>query len=210
VMLGPGELPTPAEPLYRLGRAPHAVAWPPADLIGSGRFDDPEHPPAFRVLYAGERRACFFEKLAPYRPDRPGVVARPITASWIQSRRIASFTIVDRDQRRRWLDLRSPVTYADFRHRFATEIQNIGYNDFDLMVAANDRRPLTQAIARWAFEQGFSGIRYATRHTPDLSCWAIFEGVTLVEIDNLPVAFDDPDLVAVAESWSIPLPTLSS
>jgi hypothetical protein len=202
----PGELSTPTDPIYRLGRAPRALDWPPNDLVGSGPFDDPRRPPAFRVLYAGERRACVFEKLAPYRPDRPGVVARPITASWVRSRRIAAFTVVDPARRLRWLDLRSPATFADFRSRFSAELNALGYQDFDLMAATIDRRTLTQAVALWTYENRYSGIRYATRHTPDLSCWAIFEGVSIDEIDNLPVAFNDADLVAVAAAWPIALP----
>ena len=205
-MPGPAACGTPTEPLFRLGRTPQALAWPPAHLVGAGRFDDPRTPPTFRVLYAGERRACFFEKLAPYRPDRPGTVDRPITASWIGSRRIAAFSVVDPDRRLRWLDLRSPVTFADFRHRFQAELEAAGHLDFDLIAAATDRRLLTQAIARWCHLNGYSGIRYATRHTPDLSCWAIFDGVRIDELNDRPVSPDDPDLIAVAEAWGIELP----
>ena len=202
----PGELPTPAGPLYRLGRVPRALEWPPLELVGSGRFDDPRQPPHFRVLYAGDRLACFFEKLAPFRPDRSGAVERSITPSWIRSRRVATFLIDDPEHRLRWLDLRSPVTYADFRQRFAQQLETVGYRGFDLMAATSDRRELTQVIALWTHGEGYSGIRYPTRHTPDLSCWAIFEGVRLSEIEDAPITLDDPDLRTVAASWEIPLP----
>lgn len=139
----PGELPVPPETLYRLGRRPTALAWPPIRQVGGGRFDDPRTPPVYRVLYPGDRRACFFEKLAPFGPDHPGVIVEPIRREWIASRLIAGFRINDPKGERRWLDLRSPETYADFRERFRVVLAEYGYRDFDLAAAASDQRRLT-------------------------------------------------------------------
>lgn len=203
----PGELGTPAEPLYRLSRKSTGLTWPPHDLVGDGRFDDPHALPDYRVLYTGERQACLFEKLAAFRPAHPGVVAEPITGDWIASRVFSEFRIHDPNGQRRWLDLRSPETFADFRVRFQEALTAHGYHDFDLAAATSDKRRLTQRYGRWAYEQGYAGIRYCTRHTPDLSCWAIFDGIELIEIRESPLRTEDPDLRAVANAWNMALPT---
>ena len=50
----------PLRLLYRVGRAPDPLAWPPPNL--DGRYNDPHS--VFRVLYAAsERRAAFLETL---------------------------------------------------------------------------------------------------------------------------------------------------
>ncbi|HEV2106986.1 MAG TPA: hypothetical protein VGR16_01840 [Thermomicrobiales bacterium] len=159
------------------------------------------------MLYPGDRRACFFEKLAPFRPDHPGVIVEPIRREWIASRLIAGFRINDPKGERRWLDLRSPETYADFRERFRVVLAEYGYRDFDLAAAASDQRRLTQQIGRWAHEQGYSGIHDCTRHTPKLSCWAIFDGIDLIDVKETPVSTDDEDLRAVARAWDLALPS---
>ncbi|MBI4493450.1 MAG: hypothetical protein HY690_11735 [Chloroflexi bacterium] len=59
---------TPAGVLYRIGRLPDPLDWPPRELTGEGRFDDPQR--AFRVLYATALRpAAFVETLARFRPS---------------------------------------------------------------------------------------------------------------------------------------------
>jgi len=45
--------PAPATALYRVGRLPDPLSWPPWEYAGSGRFDDPAGE--FRVLYAAGR-----------------------------------------------------------------------------------------------------------------------------------------------------------
>lgn len=203
----PGELPTPVEPLYRISRRSTGLAWPPIAHVGGGRFDDPHDAPAYRVLYAGERQACFFERLAMFRPDYSGIITEPITREWIASRVISEFRIHDPTRERRWLDLRSPETFADFRGRFRVALIAHGYRDFDLAVATTDKRTLTQEIGRWAHEQGYAGIRYCTRHTPELSCWAIFDAIELVDIRERSLSIDDEDLAAVARAWGVALPS---
>lgn len=162
------------------------------------------------MLYAGERRACFLEKLAPFRPDRDGVISPAITRSWIANRRLAKFRLHDPEGRWRWLDLRSPATFAEFRRRFAVQLEAFGYRDFDLAAAVSDERGLTQPIGLWAFRRGYYGIRYPTRHDPGLSCWAVFsvvDEVDIVDIENGPLALDDEDLRAVANAWVLQLPS---
>lgn len=205
----PGETATPTEPLYRLGRHPSALLWPGWDRVGEGRFDDPRRDPAYRVLYAGDRRACFFEKMAPFRPKREGVAANSITRSWIERRRVARFRLDDPSARWRWLDFGSPTTLADFQVRFGAHLEAFGYQEFDLAAAVSDERGLTQPIALWAYQRGYHGIKYPTRHDRSLTCWAIFsvfEGAAFMDSEEASVAVDDPDLRAVAATWGLELP----
>lgn len=145
--------------------------------------------------------------MAKFRPDHPNIVAQPITRDWIASRLITKFRIRDLDGIRHWLDLRSAETFADFGVRFREVLIAHGHQDFDLAAATSNNRELTQQYSRWAYEQGYAGIRYCTRHTPDLSCWAIFDGVDLIDIHDSPLRVDDADLQAVAHAWNMPLPT---
>lgn len=159
------------------------------------------------MLYAGERRACFYECLADFRVDLQAVASQGITAAWLTSRRIAAFRLQDPDGRGRWLDLTSPETYFEFRTAFSQELTFLGFADFDVSAATSEKRLLTQAISLWAYQQGFSGIRYITRHAPSRHCWAIFEGARFEILDagsDIRSSDDDPQLVA--SQWNLPLP----
>jgi hypothetical protein len=58
---------TPRGALHRIARLPDPLAWPPWEVVGGGRFDDPRRE--FRVLYAAaQRRGAFVETLAQFRP----------------------------------------------------------------------------------------------------------------------------------------------
>lgn len=181
----------------------------PARFVGEGRFDDPSGAAAYRVLSAGERRACFYETLADFRPHprTAGTAHGAGPSSWFERRLIGCFELVDVDRSRTWLDLTSAAAFTDFRIRFRELLEFHGFHDFDLSAATTDRRSLTTAIGRWAFQPGYRGIQYVTRHTPALSCWAIFEGVAFQVIDaGSEIAFDDPDLIAVAADLNLVLP----
>jgi len=156
------------------------------------------------VLYAGDRQACFFECLAQFRPALTDVSDSGITGPWIESRRIATFVVIDEDGIGRWLDLTAPQSYAEFRNVFSVELDHAGLSDFDVSAATSDKRVLTQAIAVWAFERGYWGIRYVTRHAPHLYCWAIFESVTLKTVEPpSPILAIDDDFQAVAQQWGL-------
>ncbi len=158
----PGELSTPTVTLFRMGRGPSPLGLPPWNVIGTGRFDDPRRPPTYRVLYAGERRACFYERLADFRVDIQGVARQGITREWLNNRRLGEFRIVDPEGKLRWLDLTSPETFFQFRSLFNRELAAIGLNDFDVSAATNEVRSLSQAIGLWTNSRGYQGIRYVT------------------------------------------------
>ncbi len=175
---------TPRGVLYRVGRLPDPLAWSPREVIGDGRFEDPQRE--FRVLYAGQRRACFLETLAPFRPSvevlahlrqvvdsqepMPGSV---VPADWYQKRAVARLRL---RPRQRWLDLRAAETREALRMELAATLLDLGLADLDLSGVLGPRRSLTQAIARWTYEHGYAGIVYRSRFNEALSLWAIFEG----------------------------------
>lgn len=213
-----GEVGAPSGFLYRIGTG-DPTAWPLWDRVGDGRFDDPTAT-RYRVLYAGERRACFVETLARFRPpparllDRTllppevsSVVGR-IPLGWLSERRIARFVLHDAGQVGRWLDLREPATHQVLRRELAGLLVGLEFTDFDISTATSSERALTQPIGRWAYERGYRGIVYASRFDARLTCYAIFEhdpGIRLAQITREPLTFNDPDLRAVAALFGLSL-----
>ena len=203
---------TPRGALYRVGRLPDPLAWPPHELTGNGRFDDPQGE--FRVLYTGQRRACFLETLAPFRPSLEALSAwqqvtgsqEPsprgvVPADWYQKRAVARLRL---GPGQRWLDLRATATREALRSELAAALLDLGLTDLDLSGVLGPRRHLTQAIARWAYEHGYAGIVYRSRFDDALSLWAIFEGAAFEPVGvPEPIVPDDPDLVAAARLFGL-------
>jgi hypothetical protein len=206
-----GRLPRGA--LYRIGHRPDPLAWPPKDSIGIGRFDDPLKE--FRVLYATtRRRTAFIETLAHFRltigaladlrtrggqPSPPPVAL--ILPEWYEERVVGQLRLV---AGQRWLDLRWPQTHQELRRELAPTLLVLGINELDFAAVLGPERPLTQAIARWAYERGYAGIVYASRLDARLACWAIFEGASFEQVgDPVPITPDDPDLRAVARLYGL-------
>lgn len=78
-----------------------------------------------------------------------------------------------------------------------------------LSTATTENRDFTREIGLWAYQEGYSGIKYVTRHTPSLSCWAVFSGSEFVPVAVKPsaeIAPNDPDLIAVANEFGLALP----
>ena len=207
------EAATPAGDLFRIGRAPDPLAWPSRQYIGDGRFDDPARQ--FRTIYASQqRRSCFLEVLASFRPD-PKLLARlqavtdtdepiysPVVPSaWRRTRRVGRFRLAAAGP---WLDLRAPETHQVLRQDLARLLVELGIPDFDVSAALGPSRALTQAISRWAYERSYQGIVYASRLDSGLNCWAIFEGA-VIDPSGPPegITPDDPDLLAVAALFQL-------
>lgn len=203
---------TPRGVLHRIGRLPDPLAWPPHELVGGGRFDDPQGE--FRVLYAGQRRACFLETLAAFRPSVEALAALEqvtgsqelmprgvVPADWYQKRAVARLRL---GPGQRWLDLRAAETREELRSELAATLLDLGLPDLDLSGVLGPRRRLTRAIARWAYEHDYRGIVYPSRFDDALSLWAIFEGAAF-EPEGVPepIVPDDPDLVATAHLFGL-------
>lgn len=206
---------TPRTALYRIGRRPDSLAWPPWEYGGSGRFDDPAGE--FRVLYATvQRRTAFLETLARFRPSLDVLSAlqaventnEPIPmprvpAEWYQARAVGRLRLATRQ---RWLDLRSFETREVLRHELAQTLLDLRLEDLDLSGVVGPKRQLTQAIARWAYEREYRGLAYSSRFDATLTCWAIFEGAAFEPIGlPKPILPDDPDLIATATPFGLSL-----
>lgn len=206
----------PDEGLYRIGRWPDPLAWPLWEHVhGVNRFDDPLR--RFRVLYAAELRlTCSLEVLAPLRPSLDVVAALAqlsegdrrdepsttglIPADWRSIRLIGRLTV---DSGQRWLDLRIMDTREVLRERLAPALVALGYRDFDAGIALLRDRRLTQAIAQWAYDQGYQGIVYPSRFDPSLACWALFEGARFTALGASGIARDDADCAEAARHFTL-------
>jgi hypothetical protein len=200
----------PEDPLFRIGRLPEPLGWVPWSAVGDGRFDDPGTLDShYRVLYAGERRACFLESLARFRPSPIGDVPDVLTRDWLGTRAIAQFMIGFPAFRGRWLDLRAPESLQFLRRELAPILTHLRLPDFDVSVATSQHLEVTQAISRWAFDDGCDGIAYMSRFDPSATCWVIFERpdmLPLAEIAVQPLQADDPDLVYALGLFGLPVP----
>jgi hypothetical protein len=204
---------SPAGPLCRIGRWPNPLVFLPKEAVGAGRFDDPRAE--FRVLYAAEqRRACFVETLAIWRPSLRDLADlravwganapapwRSAPDDWHLKRCLGRFHLLPGQ---RWLDLRAFETREALRAQFADAVIRLGLPDLDVSGVRGPSRALTQAIARWAYEQGYQGIAYSSRFDDAFDCWAVFEGAAFQPAGPPePIARDDPDLRATAELFGL-------
>ena len=206
--------------LFRIGRGPNPLAFPPGAFRGAGRYDDPDGRVA--TLYAAvERRAAFLETLDVFRLDVAAVGERDrsLGSSGTPTTKPERQTIPPRFMQRllvcfrvaegqRWLDVRVPETHAVLREELRPQLGELGLGTRfvlgDLLV--NDHR-ITRLVAGWAIDHAFDGIAYRSCHNPSLTCWAIFAGATLDMKDApRPINPDDPDLHAVARLWKLQLP----
>ena len=210
---------TPRTLLYRLGRRPDPLVLPPPQFTGAARFDDPLR--RFRVLYvAKERRTCFAEILAVFRPDLQVIAARrdetgklelderpAIPVGWLQGRAIQQLRL---EPGQPWLDLRTLETRQRLRDIFALLLVKLGFPDLDLStVTRSDEvgRKLTQQIAAWAYDSGYHGIAYPSRLAGPGNCGAVFEGTRLTPVGNpKPISRADADLLAVARAFGLAVP----
>jgi RES domain len=190
--------PTPRAVLHRLGRLPNPLDWPPVDRIGANRFDDPARQ--FRVLYgARQRTACFAETLAVFRPSLellaetgdPADITGDVSAGFLRARGTATFHL----RRGRWLDVRRLQTLDALRSALGPRLHEFGLVDVDLGGVCGPERAFTQAVAAWAYENGYNGIVYASRFGASFECWAIFDSANIESVGSVvPLSLDDTDL----------------
>lgn len=201
--------------IYRIGRAPEPRDWPPANI--EGRYSHPGG--AVRVLYgASERRAAFLETLQSFRPaladlanlqertglppDFPGRASIGLIPDDYFHRRIAALQVNATEP---ILDLCSPVTHAHLRHELATALLAAGYSgafNFGEVIGSDYR--LTQLIARWAHDHGYTGVAYPSAHDHSLTCWAVFDTASVIWVGGPePILRDDPDLHLAATLFGL-------
>jgi len=200
--------------LFRVGRAPNPVAWPPFDAIGTGRFDDPQR--RYRVLYTAEAAiGAFLESLAPFRRPlrdllpvlrrmsgvRDPVIGR-VPRNWHLKRMLGVIRLYPGQQ---WLDFRSVDVHTRLGHLFAQQLADLGYDVLDARAALSLDRPFTQGVSRWAYEQGYQGIIYTSRIDTRHTCWALFDGAHLTVERVSVIGLDDADFVTAVRALELDL-----
>jgi hypothetical protein len=186
----------PGGPLYRVGRAPDAWAWPDWAFAGEdgtfgNRYDDPAGE--YRVLDASSQRVgAFIEVLARYRADQalvaeyaavedngehPTIPPGVVPGDWPQRRHIGTATHAGP-----FADVGHSDSLAHLRTALAARLVHYGLDDLDGGdLRRRAPRALTQEISRYVFENGvdargsaLAGVRYLSRLGDELE--KIFEG----------------------------------
>jgi len=205
--------------LYRIGRYPDALKFPPWEYVGGERFDDPER--RFRVLYTAEQRiACFVEALAPlrspsyelaeildsmpageYGDDLPQTGIVP--ADWHLKRLIGQLRLGPEQQ---CLDLRSHETLAALHVLMASDLRRLEIAELDMAAVQSHDYRVTQAVAQRAYSTGYKAVAYTSRLGADLVCWAIFEEARFERVGvSQVIKRDDQDLVQAAARFGLEL-----
>jgi RES domain-containing protein len=212
-----GAATAPPPTLFRVGVRPRAGQFPAKKWLrkpARARFDDPDRE--FRVLYAAEAvETCWLEVLADFRlaPEMLVEFARlhprsalcqRLPTKFVEVREVCSLRIKARAS---FLDLRSRQTRHSVRAVLSQKLVALGLKDFDASDSLSRNRELTQAIARRAYEEGYAGIAYPSRHDPAQGCWAVFErpGTTIVVENQVPVRPTDEALVRVLAEFELAL-----
>lgn len=202
---------SPSGPLYRIARKPDP--WSPPDWAYVGddgtfgnRFDDADG--YFRVLYAGSSPLeCFVETLARYRkPPNEGEIlaafndilnAPPervssgrVPVSWTYTRVLGQAV----SRRVHFADVYCSEWLSYLRQRLEPRMTATGSHakqDFDLALLLSQDRKLTQQVATIAYQLGYDGIYYQSRHGTELHNWALFEPFALDLKRPLPIQVED-------------------
>lgn len=153
------------------------------------------------AIAEGENADAILEDLGdsrdPTYPDR-GLV--PI--SWRLDRHVGVARI---DPSLRCVDITNVRTLNHLRSVVAPTATELELTDVDLSAVTSSARPLTQACARYIYEQGFAGIRYLSRLNADWECWALFDTRLRVESEDFPedIRATDPELLKVAAFFNL-------
>jgi hypothetical protein len=206
---------SPQGPLYRIARTPSPWTAPDWSLVGDdgtfgNRFDDLDG--YFRVLYTGSSPlACFVETLARYRkpPDAYDLMnalnsiensgaEQPqfgrVPLSWAARRTLGEAV----STRKCFADVYAADWVSYLRRKLEPGLMAKRLDaaqDFDLTLLGSQDRRLTQQIATLAYQLGYGGICYQSRHGADLYNWALFEPFELTHTAAAPIRGDDVNLL---------------
>lgn len=179
---------SPKDNLFRVARQDYDSLWPPIEVMGNNRFDDPQKQ--FGVLYTAlTPQAALIEVLQYFRGVDQQATNRLLydtdePESIDPAAQINEF-IADREMLK--LQTKQEFKLLDISH--SESIESIKQNqrfgelvDFnneiishlDLSIIFSSNRSTTQAISRLAFEEGFDGIYYPSKFGIDLQCIALF------------------------------------
>ena len=216
--------------VHRIGRAPDPWAWPDWSYATDegtfgNRYDDPRG--AYRVLYATQRRGCFLETLARFRPD-PALVAGlaeiagdprdaryetapagAIPAGWLRRRRVGRARLGGE-----FFDVGHSTSLAWLREQLEARLVHYDIDDLDAAaIRLSVPRRFTQEVGRVIYEQAnakgerrFAGLRYLSRVGDEFENWALFEPASIAAAKPAErVRRDDPDLLAALEQLGLVL-----
>jgi hypothetical protein len=178
------------------------------------RFDDFDG--YFRVLYAASSPlACFVETLARYRPP-PGLAAAfdqienapgedvpfgKVPLTWLRTRLLGQAV----SRRKRFADVYRAEWLAYLRRR----LEPGASQDFDLALLLSQDRKLTQQVSTIAYQLGYDGIYYQSRHGSNLANWALFEPFQLDSADSVSPTPDNSEFQAALRLLNLTLDTIS-
>lgn len=222
--------------VHRIGRAPDPWAWPDWSYATDegtfgNRYDDPRG--AYRVLYSStQRRGCFLETLARFRPD-PALVAElaeiaadprdrryatapagAIPAGWLRRRRVGRARLGGE-----FFDVGHSTSLTWLRELLEARLVHYDIPDLDAAtIRLSVPRRFTQEVGRAIYEQAnakgerrFAGVRYLSRVGDEFENWALFEPASVAAVKPAErLRRDDPDLLAALDQLGLVLsPTAS-
>ena len=138
-----------------------------------GRFDDPQR--RYRTLYcATDAITCFYEVLAPFRPDPTGVEdadAGLVSQAWRKKHVLVPAQV--RLLRGTLVDLGSVAVREQIARRYSSLLSDHGIDHLDRDAVLGPDRALTQSLGRLLYEEGAAGVLYESKL--DGICAALFE-----------------------------------
>lgn len=109
-----------------------------------------------------------------------------------------------------FLDVEARNTRQHLRKALARILAYYDVEDLDVPTVRGADRRITRWIAKWAYEAWdergdriFAGIRYLSRLDSEWECWAVFDEVTVVELERETIARQHEDLRSVARSFDL-------
>ncbi|MGH2534600.1 MAG: hypothetical protein ACRDJW_20240 [Thermomicrobiales bacterium] len=185
------------------------------------------------IYCATERAAAFAETIARFRPavrviaglaeiDDPEPVAiglqglvdpeapsrGVVPADWRLGRRLAETVL---DPNLRFVDIASARTLHQLRQELASTATRLSLSDVDLSAVTGSHRRLTQACARYIYDQmdqsgqpRYAGVRYLSRLHGAWECWAVFAN-RMRHSPGMPVSIfpNDPGLLEAAAVFGL-------
>ena len=96
----------------------------------------------------------------------------------------------------KYADVYASNWVAFLRKELAGEVVRLGLTEIDAGILQRDTpRRLTQLASAKAYERGFAGIYYRSRHGHDLENWALFEPFLIDSLRSEGISIDDPNLL---------------
>lgn len=172
------------------------------------------------VLYTGgSQESCFVETMSRLRTservrkvvgcDDHFMNPNTVPASWRNDRCIVG--IRPKGGVATFIDLDHPDTIAYLDRKLRSQLQLLGVDQLDRGFLYSSNRIVTRTISEWAYTVMdtddeyllYGGIKYESRLSKDLTCWAIYEGLPIETGDPSPIERDNEALMKVASRFGL-------